>query len=297
MRPHRLFSPLWSAPDVEVQLWQSSLPRVADEADTDATRARGMPPLPEGLLPAWQACLSADERTRAARFHFVRDQVRFTLARALLREVLGNLTGQAPAEVRFGQGPQGKPFVQDETGRDCGLAFNLSHTDDLVLLAVHRDGLPLGVDVECTRRHAPLQVAHRQFAPVEVAALDALGDPAHHAAQTHLFWSCWTLKESLIKATGEGLHTPLSRFGFELAPNEGRITLHARAGTPEGDTAWRFGQWQPSPHHLAALCVAAPQPLSPSDQAPLPGAQAWAGWPGQAMAPSALAWLAHSAPP
>jgi 4'-phosphopantetheinyl transferase len=280
-------SPLWSAPDVEVQLWQSPLPLAADEADTDATRARGMPPLPDGLLPTWQACLSADERTRAARFHFVRDQVRFTLARALLREVLGRLSGQAPAALRFGQGPQGKPFLMDETGQDSGLAFNLSHTDDLVLLAVHRDGLPLGVDVESTQRRAPLAVVRRQFAPVEADALEALVDPS---AQVHHFWSCWTLKESLIKATGEGLHTPLSRFGFVLRP-EGRIDLQAQAGTPEGDTPWWFGQWRPSPQHLAALCVA----VAPGASCAPPRLQAWQGWPGETLAPLPVTWLARSA--
>ena len=290
-------SPLWSTPDAEVQLWQAPLPPGAAGAGD-----RGMPTLPDGLLPAWQTSLSADEHARAARFHFVRDQVRFTLARALLREVLGRLTGQPPAALRFGQGPQGKPFVMDEAGQDSGLAFNLSHTDDLVLLAVHRDGLTLGVDVESTRRHAPMKVARRQFAPVEAAAIDALSDPAHHEAQVHLFWSCWTLKESLIKATGEGLHTPLSRFGFELLPDEGRITLEAHAGTPEGDTTWRFGQWRPSPHHLAALCVAAPgHPVVHQDAhqgtphaAPLPCVQAWYGWPGQDLTPLALDWLARS---
>lgn len=274
--------PLWPSShadaQADIQCWQAVLP---------ASAAHGGPAVPPADLARWRATLNDEERARADRFHFARDRERFVLARALLRGVLGTLTGQDPSALRFGQGAQGKPFVARADGSDAGIAFNLSHTDDLVLLAVHRDGLPLGIDVESTQRRAPLAVVRRQFAPVEADALEALVDPS---AQVHHFWSCWTLKESLIKATGEGLHTPLSRFGFVLRP-EGRIDLQAQAGTPEGDTPWWFGQWRPSPQHLAALCVA----VAPGASCAPPRLQAWQGWPGEALAPLPVTWLARSA--
>lgn len=215
-------------------------------------------------LAAYSQLLPADETERARRFHFQRDRDRHVVTRALLRTVLASIVGERPEALQFATGPHGKPFLQHDSDIGRRLSFSLSHTDDLVMLGVTQDHA-LGIDVENTTRQAPLDVVHRHFADVEVRAFNAL---THPQQQTDLFWSCWTLKESLIKATGEGLHTPLDRFGFTFDAND-RLTLHASPGTAEGAGHWWAGQWAPTAHHLAALCVAWPAGTSPeSAQAP-----------------------------
>lgn len=215
-------------------------------------------------LAAYSRLLPQAETERAMRFHFQRDRDRHVVTRALLRTVLASIVGERPERLQFATGPHGKPFLQHD--RDIGrrLSFSLSHTDDLVMLGVTRDHA-LGIDVENTNRLAPLDVVPRHFAEVEVKAFEAQTQAQH---QTDLFWSCWTLKESLIKATGEGLHTPLNRFGFTFDVHD-RVTLHASPGTAEGAGHWWAGQWAPTEHHLAALCVAWPADTSlASAQAP-----------------------------
>ena len=67
--------------------------------------------LDEHRLAGLHATLSADERGRAARFHFERDRKHFIAARGLLRELLGRYLARAPASLRFAYGPRGKPFL------------------------------------------------------------------------------------------------------------------------------------------------------------------------------------------
>lgn len=229
-----------------------------------------------GLLGSYRALLSPDEIARMERFVFERDRFRHLLARSLVRVVLGGLLGVDPASLRFDTGPQGKPKLAE--GMREGLSFNLTHTRDMAVLAVadagEGGGVDLGVDAESTDRAAPLEVGLRQFAPVEVGQLRALRVPTRHgdgsddqeAIDPRLAdhcWSLWTLKESLIKATGLGLSTPLDRFGFELDSGSRGIRLHSQPGTEEARQAWWFGTWRPSGRHMAALCVARPSPASP----------------------------------
>ena len=86
--------------------------------------------------------LSADERARAARFHFARDRVRFLRGRAALRHLLAGYAGLEARALVFAQGAHGKPALPG-----TGLEFNLSHSGGCAVLAVTR-GRRVGVDVE-----------------------------------------------------------------------------------------------------------------------------------------------------
>lgn len=205
----------------------------------------------EDLRAAYLALLAPAEQARLARFVFEQDRHAYLVSRALVRTVLGQLTGLPPQDLSFDAGPQGKPALAS-SGTPAGASwpFNLTHTRDLAILAVTQDRA-VGVDVESMDRPAPIDVGLRQFAPLESRALaDLAGSPDAQAAH---FWSLWTLKESLIKATGQGLTTPLNRFGFALTPDT--VSLQCHPHTPEGDSTWWLAQWQPSERHMAALCV------------------------------------------
>ena len=211
----------------------------------------------DGLVAARLALLRTalddHERQRAERFHFRRDHDTYIAAHALARSMLSEATGVPAASLRFVTGPYGKPeLVQDTGGRQ--VRFNISHTDGLVACAVS-DGDALGVDVENSERKTDLEIAHRYFAPEESAlVLSAAPDRGHR-----LFFRFWTLKESFIKATGEGLSRPLDSFAFTLDPI--RITFHDdRHPTGEVDRPeqWQFAQYCPIPNRLLALAVRRP---------------------------------------
>jgi hypothetical protein len=97
----------------------------------------------EPELAQLRQTLSSDELARAARFHFERDQRRFTAGRGFLRALLATYLGQPPAALRFSYGVWGKPSLYPSSK----LRFNLSHSHDLALYAVSI-GRDVGIDVE-----------------------------------------------------------------------------------------------------------------------------------------------------
>jgi 4'-phosphopantetheinyl transferase len=153
---------------------------------------------PLTLTPELSATLSADEWMRAERFHFDRDRDRFIAARGLLRTILGEYLDLDPRDLRFQTNEHGKPELAEA---DTSLRFNLSHSDDLMLLAVthFRD---IGVDLEFMRANMPFEtLADHYFDPEDAWDLRLL--PASERAWK--FYDVWTCTEARLKAHGVGL--------------------------------------------------------------------------------------------
>src|SRR5690606_23274190 len=90
-----------------------------------------------------------------SRFVFARDRRQYTLARALLRTTLSKYHPQVrPEQWLFEFNAQGKPRVANVM--KPAIHFNLSHTQDLIALAVRSDN-EVGIDVESLNRDNNLQ--------------------------------------------------------------------------------------------------------------------------------------------
>jgi 4'-phosphopantetheinyl transferase len=188
--------------------------------------------------------LSEDERERADRFHFARDRRRFTVARGVLRRLLGRYLGAPAAGVRFAYGAQGKPRL-DHTE----LHFNVSHAGVFALYAftVGRD---IGVDIEQIRpMEDMLQIARRFFSASEVRTLESLAAEVQPLA----FYNCWTRKEAYIKARGEGLALALDAFDVTLRPGDAARML--RADDSREVERWSLHAIDAAPGYAAALAV------------------------------------------
>jgi 4'-phosphopantetheinyl transferase len=154
----------------------------------------------------WEV-LSAGERARAARFHFDIHRSRFVAARGILRKLLANYTGQDPMAIEFLYGPNGKPTL-----RQCDLHFNLSHSEDRAVFAFTYTA-QVGVDLEYLRFMPDMaQIAGSFFSPLEFRSISATHEPQRNIA----FFRCWTRKEAIIKASGEGLTCPLGGFDVSI---------------------------------------------------------------------------------
>ncbi len=154
--------------------------------------------LADAASPAWRETLSPDECIRAARFHFADDRARYITGRGLLRTILGRYLGLDPAALRFTQGPNGKPEL---TGVCSSLRFNLSHSNDLMLLAVTH-ARAVGIDLEMIRPDMPFQtLADHYFDPEEAWDLRLL-PPTERAWK---FYDLWTSAEARLKASGSGI--------------------------------------------------------------------------------------------
>ena len=159
--------------------------------------------------------LTAEEKERAARFHLDRDRNRFVVAHGNLRNILAQYLHQRPSELQIRYGPEGKPaLAQDPAGRS--LSFNLSHSDDLAVLAFGWDR-NIGIDIERIRPDIEYEdIARSHFSAGEVSSLTRLAP----RDRVEGFFLAWTRKEAYVKAHGGGLQIPLDSFDVNLSPGE-----------------------------------------------------------------------------
>lgn len=206
---------------------------------------------PRERVAALGALLAADERERAARFHFERHRRRYSVGRGALRELLGGYLGCSAAALRFGYGDKGKPFLAGGPR----LRFNLSNSSELALVAVAMD-VEVGVDVEWLRPMPDaLEIAERFFSDSEREVLAAVAEGERETA----FFRCWTRKEAYLKAVGDGITAPLDRFDVTLAAGEPPRIL-ALEGDPAPAARWALAHLEPAPGYLGALALPAPGP-------------------------------------
>lgn len=174
-------------------------------------RTEGAPP-----DPPW---LSSGERARLVALRDDADRQRFVAARALLRRVVGDVAGCAPAEVVLHQtcarcgGPHGRPVVGH------GLEVSMTHAGGLVAVAVARS--PVGIDLE----------------PVPTAA-----------EEDRLV--TWVRSEAVLKATGHGLEVDPRLVDVGAAGEPPRL---ARWSGPGRTPRLRLRDLRPAPGYVAAV--------------------------------------------
>lgn len=181
--------------------------------------------VPPGASPAGPAqviedvpWLSAEERERAARFHFERDRRRFLARRTWLRALLAAYTDRDPGQLVFEEETYGKPTLAPPA--EPTLAFNLSHSHDWVLVGVTR-APALGVDVEQHGERTELAgMAERVFAPGERRTFGDSGGDSGAEGLTEIFFRGWTRKEAALKVTGEGFSREPRTLEVGLEPQE-----------------------------------------------------------------------------
>ncbi len=162
--------------------------------------------LGEAALARFAAVLAAAENARAARFVFDKHRRRFIAAHGFLREVLADELGRRPAALEFELGPQGKPRV-----KQAELHFSLTHTGEHALVAV--GSFELGLDAEeirASRVDAPL--ARRVMTAEEFETWTK----ASREDQVLAFFSLWSAKESVMKASGQGMSLGPDKFAVFL---------------------------------------------------------------------------------
>lgn len=228
-------------------------------AKSDREGASSAYELPPDLIRIWrvfldrgpvnnlklQELLSPDELDRARRFHFERDQRRFTLAKRALRMILGGYLKSDPKTIVFHYGPQGKPRLANETS---GIQFNVSHSEELAVIAVARER-ELGVDVEHLRSSEWAEENPEGFFSArEVAMFRSLPRDQAQAA----FFTCWTRKEAYIKARGCGLSIPLEDFDVSLEPEKPAALLHVK-NDPDEPNRWGMAELRPAPGYIGAI--------------------------------------------
>lgn len=149
--------------------------------------------------------LTEEELNRVEKLRKINDKKQFIIAHTFIRILLSNYLKIPLQQISLNRDTHGKIMLE---GGGRNISFNLSHSDDWVVLAFskYKD---LGVDIE--RIHDIqdfLQIAEHFFRKEECEYISKTD------AESPLckFYKVWTIKEAFVKATGEGLSRSLKTF-------------------------------------------------------------------------------------
>jgi 4'-phosphopantetheinyl transferase len=215
----------------DVHVWLASLDECASHRDE-----------------LWQV-LSPEERRRAARFLQDVDRIRFAVGRGILRTMLGHYLDTQPEDIELRSTALGKPEVAAASGK-TSIQFNLSHSGGQAAYAFAR-GRRVGIDLEAMRPLSDLDGMVRQVLTAqeqhEYAKLPS-------ALRLRAFYNCWTQKEALTKAIGDGLAYPLQNIEVAIGPAE-PAQLTAMAGDPDAVNRWCLERLELSAEFVGAVAV------------------------------------------
>jgi 4'-phosphopantetheinyl transferase len=175
---------------------------------------------PTAATPGLFGLLDEVERGRYAGYRREADKLRFLTGRALIRGVVATELGIAPGDVVLDSAcfecgkPHGKPKVVGST-----LEVSISHSGDWVALAM-TEGVPVGVDVEEIRDAEVDGLAGICFSPDELITFKAVPEAHRKGA----FFTYWSRKEAVIKATGKGMWVVMNKLTLTAYDDEPGVT-------------------------------------------------------------------------
>jgi len=163
------------------------------------------------VLSHYLGFISSAEKLRYDQYHPKAARL-FLISRVLVKTVLADKLGISPHQVNIQLHPNGKPFVQGSKA----VYFNLTHSADVIILAVTEEG-EIGVDIEQVDREFEWMRVDSVLAPIEIEWIkeNELTDPF---SVYQRFFQIWTLKEAYIKCTGEGMSRHLKKLNFHVLP-------------------------------------------------------------------------------
>lgn len=162
--------------------------------------------------------LPADRLEKAARYRFEADRMRSLTAGRLLHRACAE-AGIPGADARVLTGEQGKPYFAFHPE----WRFSLSHSGDLAMCVMSPN--EVGCDIERIGERETEKLAKRFFSGAENELLERTPE----AERARMFFRLWTLKESFLKCTGEGLTRPLDSFTVSIG-DDGPAIVNAGDG-------------------------------------------------------------------
>ncbi len=158
-------------------------------------------------LPGWR-------RQKVDRMKMPKDKLRSICAYRLLEiALMKEQICLASEEMAYGE--NGKPYLKNR----ADIHFSLSHSGERVMCVVSSG--EVGCDVEMLKM-PNLKVARRFFHTEEYEYLLSL---ITEEERKQAFFRFWTIKESVIKMTGQGMKMPLSDILIRLGDKESETKL------------------------------------------------------------------------
>lgn len=204
-----------------------------------------MPPM---RIQEMEAIVSGDELTKSQRFHFDKHRRHYIASHGMLRKILGSYLNLDPNHIQFKYSQLGKPTLA-LVENQIPLSLNLSHSNELALCAVTLNR-SIGIDIEFVRPDFDLVfIAKHFFLPREYELINSFPFDQRQNA----FFNLWTLKESYLKATGEGIGG-LEKVEFSMFSKESIQVIINNENTRVAKY-WTIQQFTPSKGYTAGLAV------------------------------------------
>jgi 4'-phosphopantetheinyl transferase len=138
------------------------------------------------LLPA--------EMNRANRYHFSKDKSRFVICRMVLKFLLAKQTGLDVNKIVLDNDSNKKPYLSSHPS----VFFNVTHAGDYAIIAIAKE--PVGIDIEYINRKFEFsEIISYTLSNTEIDKL------LNSDNKLHTFYTYWTRKEAIVKATGKGI--------------------------------------------------------------------------------------------
>lgn len=168
--------------------------------------------------------------------------------RFYLKLLLGAYLGIPGKSVKINCSRRGKPSL-DESEHQSKLHFSIAKSGACVLIGFSCTAM-LGVDLEPIARRAydPLGVARRYFSAAEARDLEL----TRADRQDETFLRAWACKESVVKASGQGIANQFCRFTVEINPDLPPAVLGFEGEDP---ARWSLAMVQPDDHFMGAVAV------------------------------------------
>ncbi|MGD8123098.1 4'-phosphopantetheinyl transferase family protein [Vibrio sp. TRT 2004] len=203
------------------------------------------------LVSEYLKILTDQEIEQIQRFSSETQRHTALITRVFIRVLLSKYLGITPESVFFRTGCKGKPEISKI---QTPIRFNLSHTYDFIVCAVTLVN-DIGVDVEYTQREIQIDNFSKHFfCDSERARLLTL--PLMQRRET--FFELWTLKESYLKACGEGVGEALSHFTFNLE-DKAHIEIIFNSMRKDDPKNWQSWLFSGSPSHRIAVSIRSPK--------------------------------------
>lgn len=184
--------------------------------------------------------LSLKRRDKIRKYHFFKDKIRCLLGELILSYALRNEYNISD-KLEFKYNKYGKPYLQNIND----IYFNISHSGEWVICAI--SDCELGVDIERIQKHVPNWTYI--FSEVEQQMIEEW----KKLGKAELFYKFWTLKESYIKAIGQGLNMPMNTFSIQLLNNQIILNTREKVCSEYNFISKKFDE-----NHYMSLCICSP---------------------------------------
>lgn len=149
------------------------------------------------ICNVYESNLSYTEIEKAFRFFRENDRKRYIVSKYALRNILSEFLLISPAKICIYKSENKKPAVS-------GIEFNVTHSKNYILIGT--SPFKIGIDIEHIDHHFNYHdITSSSFSPEELKLIS-------NENTSSSFYSIWTRKEAVLKASGEGLIDNMNEF-------------------------------------------------------------------------------------